>query len=173
MNLVSDPRFWFWTVIAGVWIYRSWRAIQTLARTPVLKPHAADASSGTPLVSIIIPAKNEEANISECLNSLLGQDYPNFEILVVNDNSSDRTESILKSFGTKIRFFNAPLTPEGWTGKNFAIHTALSKARKGLLFCHIHRQFIGPRAPKRNAGYPRKRQDGMFGILQMKRKKSA
>ncbi len=54
-----------------------------------------------PLVSILIPARNEEVNIGNCLESLLAQDYPNFEIIVLDDNSVDRTAEIVREVMAK------------------------------------------------------------------------
>ena len=53
------------------------------------------APDPAPLISVLIPARDEESNIATCLESLQKQDYPNFEILVLDDNSSDNTTSIV------------------------------------------------------------------------------
>lgn len=53
-----------------------------------------------PLISILIPARDEEANIERCLKSLQKQDYPNFEILVLDDNSSDNTANLVERIAT-------------------------------------------------------------------------
>ena len=53
-----------------------------------------------PLITIIVPVRNEEKNIEKCLQSLKSLDYPNYEIIVVNDGSTDSTEHILKQFKT-------------------------------------------------------------------------
>ena len=54
-----------------------------------------------PLISVLIPARNEEKNIRRCLRSLLRQDYPNMEIIVLNDNSSDKTASVVREYAIK------------------------------------------------------------------------
>lgn len=114
-----------------VWIYRSFRLWVTQTRTPCLKPGNSPRTS--PLVSILIPAKNEASNIGACLDSLRRQTYPHTEILVINDNSSDATESILKEM--RAVYFNCPLPPEGWTGKNHALDYGASRAKgEWLLF---------------------------------------
>ncbi len=59
-----------------------------------------------PLVSVIIPAYNSEAFITRAIQSALDQNYPNKEIIVVNDGSTDNTQQVLASFGSKIRVFN-------------------------------------------------------------------
>lgn len=118
--------------IAGIWIHRSWRLLRTLLLAPLPHPPSGDLGiADPPLVSIIVPAKNEEKNIPACVEQLTAQDYPNFELIVVNDNSADQTESILKALG--ISYVNAAPTPPGWTGKNFAIHSGLAKAKGAWL----------------------------------------
>lgn len=128
--------FWilFYTACTGWWIYRSIRAYQSLRAMPVLIPvQRPFALSDPPKVSIIIPAKNEEMNIQDCIESLLRQDYPHFEIIAINDSSKDNTESILERLASehpqRFRYMNAQITPEGWTGKNFALHSAIEHAR--------------------------------------------
>jgi glycosyltransferase involved in cell wall biosynthesis len=87
-------------------------------------------------VSIVVPARNEEANLATCLESLISQSGVVFEILVVDDDSTDRTREIADSFSDRgVCVFEAPELPLGWTGKNNAV-TAGVRAAKGewLLF---------------------------------------
>jgi len=89
-----------------------------------------------PLVSIIIPACNEERNIEEALLTILNQDYPNLEIIVVNDRSSDQTGMILERLAQQhlsFRLIEITQLPEGWLGKNHALYTAAKQARGDLL----------------------------------------
>src|SRR3954447_23333901 len=87
-----------------------------------------------PDVSVIIPARNEEANLGSCLESLVNQDGLDFEIIVVNDHSSDRTREIASSFAN-VRVIEAGPLPPGWTGKNNAVATGAGGARgEWLLF---------------------------------------
>jgi chlorobactene glucosyltransferase len=89
-----------------------------------------------PLISILIPARNEAENISRCLKSLLKQDYPNLEIIVLNDNSTDTTSKVVKGIAQKdnrVRLVEGAPLEEGWTGKNFASHQ-LAKHAKGEYF---------------------------------------
>jgi chlorobactene glucosyltransferase len=76
-----------------------------------------------PLVSILIPARNEEKNIERCLRSFINQDYKNTEIVVLDDNSSDKTGEIVRRLAKKdsrIRLVLGKPLPQGWLGKNFA-----------------------------------------------------
>ena len=90
------------------------------------------------LVSVLIPARNEESNIANLLSDLQTQDYHNIEIIVFNDLSTDRTEEIVIKIAktdTRIRLVNSEGLPKGWLGKNYACHN-LSQMGKGeyLLF---------------------------------------
>ena len=91
-----------------------------------------------PLVSVLIPARNEEMNIERCVTSILSQDYANFELIVLDDNSSDRTSQLLSSIARKeprLKIIRGEPLPGGWLGKNWACHQ-LSQAATGpiLLF---------------------------------------
>lgn len=90
------------------------------------------------LVSVLIPARNEENNIANILTDLQNQDYQNIEIIVFNDLSTDRTEknaTQIAKTDRRIRFVNSEGLPQGWLGKNYACHS-LSNIAKGeyLLF---------------------------------------
>lgn len=96
------------------------------------------ALENQPLVSILIPARNEQDNIEQCVMSLANQTYQNVEIIVCNDHSTDQTGDILASLQTKVKnlkVIQGVDLPEGWLGKPFACHQ-LSKVASGdyLLF---------------------------------------
>jgi len=85
-------------------------------------------------VSVIVPARNEEACLARCLESLAAQNEVAFEIIVVDDASTDRTAEIARSFAA-VHVISAPPLPEGWTGKNNAMAAGTKIARgKWLLF---------------------------------------
>jgi chlorobactene glucosyltransferase len=89
-------------------------------------------------VSILIPMRNEESNITECLNSIVNQTYSNYEIIVLDDHSEDSSVEMVKSIqncSSKIRLFSGEELPAGWLGKNWACHQ-LSRHATGdyLLF---------------------------------------
>jgi glycosyltransferase involved in cell wall biosynthesis len=92
------------------------------------------ADPATPEVSVIVPARNEEVSLGDCLQSLVGQDGVAFEIIVVDDLSADRTREIAESFAG-VRVISPGPLPAGWTGKNNAV-IAGAKAARGewLLF---------------------------------------
>jgi cellulose synthase/poly-beta-1,6-N-acetylglucosamine synthase-like glycosyltransferase len=90
-----------------------------------------------PKVSILIPARNEEKNIAGCVSSLLAQDYPSFEVIVLDDQSSDNTRSILMRIaGSEPRLSvlaGSPL-PEGRLGKNWACAQLAQRANGDQLY---------------------------------------
>jgi len=102
---------------------------------PVEQSSAVSArAEAEPTISIIVPARNEEASLGTCLESLVAQTGVQFEIIVVDDHSTDRTREIAASF-TGVRIIDAGPLPVGWTGKNNAV-TAGARAAHGewLLF---------------------------------------
>lgn len=90
------------------------------------------APSPAPQISLIIPARNEEASLATCLESLICQTGIDFEIIVVNDQSTDRTRDIAASFSARypnsVRVLDASPLPAGWTGKNNAVSTGARAA---------------------------------------------
>jgi glycosyltransferase involved in cell wall biosynthesis len=86
----------------------------------------------SPEVSVIVPARNEEASLADCLQSLMTQDDVAFEIIVVDDGSTDRTREIAESFAG-VRVIAAPPLPAGWTGKNNAVVAGAAAARGSWL----------------------------------------
>ena len=102
---------------------------------PALAPH----------VSIILPARNEESTIDACLASLLAQDYPDFDVTVIDDCSTDATPLLLAEWARRdqrVQVHRLSELPEGWAGKAHALHTGVTRTKgEWLLFtdadtCH-------------------------------------
>ena len=77
-----------------------------------------------PFLSVIVPARNEERQIEQCVRSLLAQRYPRFEVIAVNDRSEDRTGEILERIAAqdqRLRVIHGESLPEGWVGKPWAL----------------------------------------------------
>lgn len=90
-----------------------------------------------PLVSAIIPAKDEEATLTSCLQTVAAQTYPNLEILIVDDRSTDGTAEIARRFvetEPRARLISIDELPEGWTGKNHALQVASGEAHGDWLW---------------------------------------
>ena len=106
---------------------------------------STETASTPPAVSVIIPARNEELCLGTCLLSIVSQEDVSFEVIVVNDHSTDRTRDIASSFSDLgVRVIDAGPLPPGWTGKNNAVTTGAQSARaQWLLFTDadtIHRR---------------------------------
>jgi len=116
---------WFWATRMRDLVL-SWR------RLPVVDPSGnAGLPDDPPLISLIIPAHNEEAAITQCIKSVLEQDYPCFELIVVDDRSTDATGQIAhdlckNSGNCKVITVND--LPQGWTGKCHALYKGVAQA---------------------------------------------
>jgi chlorobactene glucosyltransferase len=123
--------------ILATWIYLVVYVLKSLKQSPMLDSYDKSANiRNFPIVSIILPARNEEKYIAKCLDSLLNQDYPNFEIIAVNDSSTDETGVIMQQYAAqdpRIQVVNAKPKPEGWAGKNWACFQGYLRARGDLL----------------------------------------
>jgi chlorobactene glucosyltransferase len=90
-----------------------------------------------PKVSILVPARDEEDSIAACIQSLLAQDYPSFEVLALDDQSSDATRSILEQIAAtqlQLKFLSGSPLPQGHSGKNWACVQLARQAQGDLLF---------------------------------------
>ena len=110
--------------------------ISNLIYIKTVKPGAR--SSDFPFVSILVPARNEALNIEDCVRSLLGQDYPCFELIVLDDHSEDETIRILRSLAvqdSRLKILCGDPLPADWLGKCFACHQLANHAKgEYLLF---------------------------------------
>jgi chlorobactene glucosyltransferase len=105
-----------------------------------------------PRVSLLIPARNEEARIGPCLKSLLAQDYPSFEVLVLDDRSTDNTFAFVKNFAAKdkrLRVFRGKALAKGWLGKPWACFQLAKKAKGEWFFFTDADTWHGPEMLKR------------------------
>ena len=146
--LTTLSRFLLWSHVIGVvgfylvlWL-RSTPAKENHVKKSPPKPEKPEQSKNIPLVSIIVPARNEERNIRRCVESLLEQSYENYEVIVVDDGSTDDTphilENIIETHPQSNRLWVQRLRdelPEGWAGKPHAIHAGVQESHgEWLLF---------------------------------------
>lgn len=111
-------------------IYIIYVAIGVLKVPRLNSFHSSKEGRQPPLVSIIVPACNEEETIKEGLESLLNLQYPNIEIVLVNDRSSDKTGEIMKEIEfnhTHVHYIEIKDLPDGWLGK---VHSAWEGSKK-------------------------------------------
>jgi len=91
----------------------------------------------TRMISVLVPARNEGDAIGACVRALLAQDYRHIEVLVLDDESTDDTAAIVRSFDDpRLRLLSGEPLPEGWTGKNWACHQLAQKAH-GDVLCFV------------------------------------
>jgi len=121
--------------VCGAWIFLIKSMLDSFRFTPYLDKFE-NTSKSSPKVSIILPARNEEKFIGKCLDSLIKQDYENYEIIVIDDSSDDATKEIILEYAkrdSKIILVSARPKPEGWMGKNWACMEGYRKATGELL----------------------------------------
>jgi glycosyltransferase involved in cell wall biosynthesis len=104
----------------------------------LLKKRIMPMAEPLPHVTILIPAKDEGQRIARCLASALGQDYPEFDVLAIDDRSGDETGKIMDEMAgadPRLKAIHITELPAGWTGKNYALHRGANNARgQWLLF---------------------------------------
>jgi glycosyltransferase involved in cell wall biosynthesis len=144
--------YFYW--IAGIFLALAWAS--RILDAALGMPSVADVSqpqwdrnpvcpSGNPRVSIIVPARNEEDSIEQALRTLLALDYDNYEVIAVNDRSTDRTGEIMEALANqagaplpaavaetghflRLRIIHHTELPPGWLGKTHAMWTAAGQA---------------------------------------------
>ena len=121
--------------VATVWAHFIRSMAESFRRAPRLDDPAAPPGPA-PAVSVILPARNESAFIGRCLESLAAQDYPDYEVVAVDDSSDDGTGRIISEHAARdpriVRVDAAP-RPCGWMGKSWACMEGYRAARGELL----------------------------------------
>ena len=152
LSLPPWSDFMMWTIIISamllfafsIWVIFFRSALQSILYSPKLRNYQSKRNEqdnnrreeklrshdeGTyrlPMVSVVLPARNEQDNIQKCLNSLVRQDYQNYEIIAINDCSTDATGEILHKLAAsnnsrrEITIVDLEHKPAGWVGKNWA-----------------------------------------------------
>jgi glycosyltransferase involved in cell wall biosynthesis len=117
---------------------------------------AKDISSVLEPVSVLIPARNEERSIAAAVGSVLDTSGIEFEVIVLDDSSTDRTAEIVAAIGAsepRVRIEKAPPLPAGWNGKQHACYVLASLARYNT-FCFLDADVrLAPGALPRMAGF--------------------
>ncbi|RDJ31402.1 MAG: glycosyltransferase [Crenarchaeota archaeon] len=139
MELVIDAiNYFLVATMIGVsiaWVTLLRTMYQSFSLTPYLDKFQK-IEHKTLKVSVILPARNEEGYIEKCLDSLLMQDYSNFEIIAIDDSSEDDTGKIIQEYAKKdsrVIYVQARPKPEGWMGKNWACCEGYKKSSGDLL----------------------------------------
>ena len=126
----------FWTflfgLIASLWVIQGIRAGFGMARLPWLSEAPPHPSDGAPLVSVIFAARDEAEKLPAALRTLLAQDYPQFEVVAVNDRSQDQTPAILHEFertNSRLKVIDIANLPAGWLGKPHALVAGFEQSK--------------------------------------------
>jgi glycosyltransferase involved in cell wall biosynthesis len=138
------------SAISLEWVLRNTLALHVWGKVFHLTGDADGITEDdAPLLSVVVAAKDEQRNIERCLSSLRGQDYPNFELIVVNDRSSDTTGEIIDRISAqdpRIRSIHIKKLPDGWCGKNHAMQNGIAESNgKWILMIDADCQMSTPR----------------------------
>jgi chlorobactene glucosyltransferase len=128
--------FWPWLELALL-VFLALLLLIELTNLSFLRRLGTDALPRRfPRVSVLVPARNEELNIVPCLLSLLAQQYPDFEVIVLDDLSTDRTRALAADLArreNRLRVVDGHPTPSGWLGKHWACQQLAGAAGGELL----------------------------------------
>lgn len=116
----------FWLIVAHRWHRQSSAPILRVMKDAVVR------FDDPPLISVIVPARNESQNIETCIRSLLAQNYPRFEVIAVDDCSEDDTGNILVDIAkqdSRLTVVDGQTPPDGWMGKAHAIYQGYRLAK--------------------------------------------
>lgn len=124
-----------WVALLGtlalLWVVAAVRFLNGMANLPSLVHVGPLPDADCPSVSILVAARDEAHGLPQCLVALLAQDYPRYEVIVVNDRSRDATPQILDEFARQnknLKIFHVNELPKGWLGKSYAMFTAYQHA---------------------------------------------
>lgn len=128
-----------WAVVALWGVYLT-LLVQGLRRREIVRCSDEVILTHRPHVTFLVAARNEASCIEVCLRSLLTQDYGEFDVIAVNDRSTDETGAIMSRLETEflgqLRVIHIEALPAGWLGKTHAMHVG-SQAATGEWLCHI------------------------------------
>lgn len=148
--------FWLGIIIVSIYTIVGLELAIGSRKIRFLRDISPAANSPLPSVSIIVAARNEERNIRKALQSLLNLDYPQLELIIVNDRSEDRTGVILDEMATedsRLEILHLEDLPKGWLGKNHALWQGSLEASGELLLFTDADVVMAPDTLARAASY--------------------
>ena len=126
-----------WAVLAAApWVLFPPLAMLRVGRSRSLSDELASLPALPPLVSVIVPARNEARNIGRCVRSVLASAYPSLELIVVDDHSTDGTAAMARDIArddTRVQVLTNPPLPNGWFGQQWACATGAAHAMGSVL----------------------------------------
>jgi glycosyltransferase involved in cell wall biosynthesis len=156
-HLLEITQVLFW-LVACFWSYQAVGVLRGLPRVPdLLKLPNPPIDSAAPSLTVIVPACNEAKDVAACLESLLQQDYPNLDILAVNDRSTDDTGAIMDALAARhprrLRVLQVTELPAGWLGKTHAMALAARHTAADYLLFTDADVLFAPEALRRSLTY--------------------
>lgn len=155
INALSE-HLWIWYALCGLFVVDAlfWHCVLGYLQRakPTLKADTYDGPPDpAPRISVVVAARNEEQNIEACVGSLLAQDYPNYEVIAVDDRSDDRTPSLLRRLQAeshgKLQVITVRDLADGWFGKNNAMREGVARSTgEWLCFTDADCRFTSRRA---------------------------
>ena len=124
------------SLVASPWILVPLATIWRIRQSRELSQDSASVSPGGPLVSVVVPARDERRNIASCARSILAGRYRNIEVVVVDDRSADGTADVAREIArddARLTLIENPPLPDGWFGKPWACATGARTARGDLI----------------------------------------
>ena len=123
---VIRPGVWLAWVVALAWVWKAVEAFRGLPRVAnLLLPEFDVSPKGEPRITVLVPARDEAADVAACLTSLLAQDYGNLNIIAIDDRSSDATGAIMDELAARepgrLSVLHIAELPAGWLGKTHAM----------------------------------------------------
>jgi chlorobactene glucosyltransferase len=154
----------------GAWILFVFALIQTDRRMNVVKRPHEPLPPNPPRVSILIPAKDEGEAIGRCIAAALGQDYPDFNVIAIDDRSEDQTGRVLDEYAardSRLTVVHIPRggLPKGWTGKCHALSQGLQRADGQYLLFVDSDVVLAPNAVSATVPVAMRKQYGLLSLM--------
>lgn len=149
-----------WLVLPAVALWR-------LSRSTFLKDESAAPLSDTPFASVICPARNETRHVDGFVRAALASTYPRFELIVVDDHSTDDTATLARAAGAgdaRLIVLDAPPLPAGWFGKQWACHVAAQRSRGDVMLFTDADTRHGPELLVRAVNAMQRRQSDLLSV---------
>ncbi|HEY6407617.1 MAG TPA: glycosyltransferase, partial [Ktedonobacteraceae bacterium] len=166
--------FGLWPLIVLIGqIVNGWRAERNYRALPEVAPTERRILPGDkawPGISVIIPARNEVTNLPPLLDSLIAQDYPLYEVVVVDDSSTDGTAALVRCYAKHgVRLIQSDGPPSGWTGKNAACWRGASESSHPWLLFVDADTTLAPVALRSTMAFALEQHAGAISLLARQR----
>lgn len=158
---------WWGGISAAAWILVNLAGLRAALRMRRLRDLAPPAPARWPRLTVVVAARDEEATLGAALASVLAADYPDLEVVVVNDRSSDATGAVAEALAARdprVRAIHVDRLPEGWLGKVHALHVGTEAATGAWLLYTDADVHLGTGALRRAVGFALERGLDHFAV---------